>query len=172
MTLTSVEKTAGRWFSDKAKNALAVALADFPDSAPCSGLAKFYRHECPKQEGRTRSIQLTPVSLRSPEIWVAWVSQSPVIPGVPTGSWSVISREEAEDLVAAGDPVEVEQVLAGKFNFTWKRGQCPKCKLMVLSREGILRDSRPGKAQPPGDLAAFSQRPEYRVTQAARREHE
>jgi hypothetical protein len=170
MTLTNVEKTAGRWFRDRAEMALATALADFPDSAPCSALARFYRHECAKQEGRTRSIPLNAVTLHSPEIWVTWHAGDDTAPASP--AWVVISREDAEDLVAAGDPVEVEQVLAEKFNFTWTQGLCAKCGQRVLSREGVLRDARPGKASPPGDLAAFSQRPEYRATKAVRREHE
>lgn len=171
MTLTFIEKTAGREFRDKARYALAAALLDCPGSAPCDPLARFYRHECPEQEGRTRSIQLSPVTITSPEIWVTWVKKPGE--GQAEGSWTAISQEEAANLVSLGKAVEAEQVLAGKFSFTWKKGRCARCGMTVISREGILRDARPVRAEVQGDALVIVQQPgRHQVNRAVLRELE
>jgi hypothetical protein len=123
---------------------------------------QFYRHECPEQQGRTRSFPLKDLTYTSPELWVTWAD----------GEMRVISPQEAEDLVAAGEVVEFETVLAGQFSFTWKQGECRFCHLVAVSTDSILKDARPLKAALSGDLASFTQEQSFRVTKGVSREHE
>ena len=162
MALTAVEKCAGLWFRKGAEQVLTQDLLDNPDSAPCSALTMFFRHECPQRKGRTRSIRLDERSLTSPEMWVT----------VREGKLAVISPSEAQYLVDQGEAVEAEHVLAGKFSFTWKKGQCRKCGLTAVSREGILRDLRPERGARQGDLSSFAQGPSFRATRGVIRERE
>jgi hypothetical protein len=102
------------------------------------------------------------VEVRSPEIWVTW--DGDVL--------RVIGRDEAEDLVAAGESVEFEAVLAGKLSFTYTRGRCPKCHLVVTSEGGVLRDARPmTPSARQDDLATFSQGMLLRDSGGLKREH-
>jgi hypothetical protein len=160
MALTAVEKCAGKWFRDQAAKELEQERRAGGESAACSPQVRYFRHECPRQEGRTRSISLGETVLTSPETWVTWKGDA----------LGVISREEAERLVAADTPVEFETVLAGKFSFTFKTGRCPKCRLQVVSAEGVLRDARPVLSSQQGDLATFTQGMNGRVTGGLRRE--
>jgi hypothetical protein len=144
MPLTEVEKCAGREFRKRAEVVLEVAWADFPDCTPCSAQVSFFRHECPAVKGRTRAVQLKDMTLISPEIWVCWNEGVLVaIGGVP----------EAQQRLADGIVDEYEQVLAGKFSFTWKQGKCSHCQLPVMSREGVLKDNRATVKIEQGDLA-------------------
>lgn len=161
MGLSRIEKCAGRWFRGEAEKLLAASLIDFPDSAPCSPHVYRYRHPCPEVAGRTRSIALQDVIVSSPEIWVSWNGDDV----------QVITRGEAEALVAAGTAVEFETVLAGKFEFTWKNGRCDKCGLRAISREGEFSDARPVHGMQQEDLATFTQGMQTRVTGGVRREH-
>lgn len=130
--LTALEKAAGRHFRGAAEQVLAVSLLDHPDSAPCSYRVKFFRHEC-AVEGRTRSVRLEDMTLTSPEMLVS----------IRGGELAVIEAALAERLVSYGMPVEYEVILAGKFSFSWKYGECGRCGLTVMSREGVLKDERP-----------------------------
>lgn len=161
MALNQVEKCAGRMFRSAAEEVLAAALMDFPDSAPCSAQAEYFRHGC-NRGGRTRSVHLEDITLTSPELWVTWADG---------GGLRVISRAEAETRVAGGEAVEFETVLAGKFSFTWKKGSCPSCHLTAISREGVFRDARPLGSSRQDDLAVFSQGMLVRDTAGLRREH-
>jgi hypothetical protein len=138
-----------------------MSLADFADCAPCSAHVQFYRHECSRQLGRTRSIQLKDMTYTSPELWVTWHDDE----------LTVITRDAAEFLVSKGEPVEFEAVLAGKFSFTWKTGVCAKCGLLAAS-EGVFRDARPQPVTKQGDLAVFTQGQQLQVTKGVMREHE
>lgn len=159
MALTAIEKCAGKAFRDGSEALLVAAVADHPYSAPCSALAEYYRHECVR-EGRTRSVRLADISLTSPELWVTWDGDG----------LRVIGRDEAEQLVADGEPVEFEAVLAGKFSFTWKMGSCNLCHLTAISREGVFRDARPLLSARQDDLATFSQGMVTRNTAGVKRE--
>jgi hypothetical protein len=144
MALTPVDKCAGRRFRADAEFALAEAWLMFPKAVPCSAQVRFFRHECPVVKGRTRAIRLDDRTLTSPEIWVCW-----------TGSeLEAISQSEAQQRLADGIVAEYEQVLAGKFSFTWKAGRCGHCELTAMSREGVLEDARPVQADAQGDLAS------------------
>lgn len=134
MGLTAVEKVAGRRFRTEAQAVLAAALLDFPESVPCSGQIRFFRHECPTVKGRTRAVRLDDMTLLSPEIWVGC--------GEDAGEAQAFTPVEAAQRLEAGMVAEYEQVLAGKFSFTWKAGKCGHCGMMVTSREGVLKDVR------------------------------
>lgn len=156
MALTAFEKCAGKWWRAQAEQ---MRLAITAGAVPCSPYVAFYRHECPEQEGRTRSIALDEEGFDSPEIWVTWME-----------GLAVISQQDAEALVASGIAVEVEQILAGKFRYTWKKGECPKCLAHVAS-EGVFRDARPLPNGRQDDLATFSQGMMLRTTKGLKREH-
>jgi hypothetical protein len=159
MALTNFEKCAGKWWRDVKAEPFRLARAD--GCAPCSPRVAFYRHECAEQEGRTRSIALGQEGFRSPEIWVTWSGDD----------LKVIGRDEAEELVAKGEPVEFEVILAGKFSYDWKTGECPRCHLKVIS-EGVFKDARPLPAARQDDLASFSQGQLLRTTPGLLREHQ
>ena len=146
MTLNRFEKAAGKSFRAEATRDLALSLASFPDSVPCSPYVSYFRHECPAVKGRTRSVILEDITLASPQILVTWGGED----------YEVISADEAEAAVAAGHPVEAEVILAGKFTFSWVRGKCGKCGLVVMSREGVFRDARPDKGEAQADLASLT----------------
>jgi hypothetical protein len=143
VALTEIEKCAGRWFRDGAESVFAAAWALFPASAECSPQVRFFRHECPAVKGRTRAVRLEDMTLTSPEIWVYWNGTA----------LEAVSPQQAQQRLADGVVVEYEQVLAGKFSFTWKQGKCRHCGLSVISREGVLKDVRAAPKIEQGDLA-------------------
>jgi len=143
--LNAVEKCAGRKFRAGADTVLAASLLDFPDSAPCSVRARFYRHECSAVKGRTRAIRLDDRMLASPEIWVT---------AGEDGNLEALFQDEAQRRLELGAVAEYQQVLAGKFTFTWKHGKCGHCGLAAISREGVLADARPATVVHQDDLAS------------------
>lgn len=163
MGLTQVEKTAGRWFRASAQAMLEQSWAAAPEAAPTSSYVRFYRHNCEAVKGRTRAVTLDEVKVVSPEIWVTLGDE---------GELKVISREDAEAVVAGGDPLEFEAVLAGKFEYVWRTGECGHCHLQVLSGEGILNDARPLRGPRQDDLASLSGGLRmFRATPGLKREH-
>jgi hypothetical protein len=146
MALSVVEKCAGRRFREGAELLLAAAWTDWPDSMPCSEKISFFRHPCEAVKGRTRAIRLEDMVVSSPEIWVCWDEGSEVL--------EAMAPETAQGRLDAGVVAEYEQILAGKFTFTWKQGKCGHCHRMALSREGELKDARPGAKLTQGDLGS------------------
>jgi hypothetical protein len=151
MGLSVIEKRAGRAFREGAQLALAVAWADFPDSAPCSAQVSFFRHECPVVKGRTRAIRLDDVTLASPEIWVCWNEGGLAL--------EALFPSEAQQRLDSGIVAEYEVILAGKFSFTYKSGKCGHCGMTAMSREGVLKDARPGGKIRQDDLGQSSSLP-------------
>lgn len=143
--LTDAERVAGTAFRESARLTLAEAWRAFPDAAPCDPRLRFFRHQCSARTGRTRSVALAEETETSAEAWVGWKD----------GALAVLDPDAVRAQVAAGEAVEFEVVLAGKFNFTWRRGTCPKCELRVMSRDGTLREARVRTA-PQADLAVLS----------------
>jgi hypothetical protein len=135
MALTAIEKCAGKMFRAGAESLLAEAWRIAPDSAPCSEKVAFFRHPCKQVKGRTRAIRLEDVTVTSPEIWVCWTDDV----------LEALTPAQAQLRLEIGEVAEYEQVLAGKFTFTWKRGRCGHCNLRAMSREGELKDMRPGR---------------------------
>jgi hypothetical protein len=145
MALSKAEKCAGRMFREGAEWLLAIAWQGSPDSMPCSAQVSFFRHECPKVEGRTRAIRLEDVTVASPEIWVCWNED--------TEELEALTPQDAQSRLDGGAVVEYEQILAGKFAFTWKQGKCGRCGAVAMSREGVLSDARPGPKLRQADLS-------------------
>jgi hypothetical protein len=144
VALTAVEKCAGKLFREGAMRVLDHAWDDSPDSMPCSEKISFFRHPCVAVKGRTRAIQLKDMTLTSPEIWVCWNEVDEM--------FEALTPVQAQQRLETGEVAEYEQVLAGKFTFTWKRGECGHCHQVAMSRAGELRDVRPTNKIQQGDL--------------------
>lgn len=145
MALTVVEKCAGRLFRERAEHILGIAWLDAPDSMPCSEKISFFRHPCVAVKGRTRAINLKDMTFTSPEIWVCWNETETEL--------QAMTPAEAQKRLEAGEVAEYEQILAGKFTYTWKRGECGHCHQVAMSRVGELKDARPAAKIRQADLA-------------------
>jgi hypothetical protein len=165
MGLTQTDRAAGAQFKFRAQHALDCLWVENRAAAQCSPQVRFYRHECPAVDGRTRSVRLEDRTYTSPEMWVDWNKGNP----------QVYSEAQANERLARGMVAEYETVLAGRFAFTWKTGECKHCHLTVMSREGVLKDLRPAvrDKDKAGDLAVFAQGPlDVTLTPAIKREHD
>jgi hypothetical protein len=151
MALTVVEKCAGKRFRESAELLLGTAWSDSPDSMPCSEKISFFRHPCPEVQGRTRAIRLEDMTVTSPEIWVCWNEDSEELEALTPG--------EAQKRLDTGVVAEYEQILAGKFSYTWKRGKCGHCHQVAMSRAGELKDARRSVKETQTDLGAQASQP-------------
>ncbi len=126
MTLTDLEKMAGRIYRDLSQAALEEShLADPPTFVPLPWL-RHYRHNCPLRNDRSTSLELKEVYVLSPELWVCYCS------ALGEHSDSFPHRD------CQGGKVAAEK---GRFAFIYKEGKCG-CGATARSTAGRLVDAR------------------------------
>lgn len=139
MGLTAPERAAGRLFREAARAQLARRDAPGgPSAGECPAVVSVWRHVCPRQDGRTRPVQLRREEWVSPEIWVTWGGSAFADNPLNADGWKAMWAYEAEALMEEGIVAEYVVIQPGRFGFTWVHGACRKCDLAVRSRDGIF----------------------------------
>jgi hypothetical protein len=132
MSLTDLEKAAGRKWRASCQR----VLDELSDAEPAGGganpLLRVIRHPCAARGGASVGIELREHYLASPELWVCYCG---VIE--PCGEFRVFPHDDCDGgKIAAA---------AGLFCWIWKDGRCLDCELVLRSRHGLidLAASRP-----------------------------
>jgi hypothetical protein len=123
VTLTPVQKKAGRAFRAERQAALDALNGREPPGQPVLVFWRVVRHECPEAGGASTCVTLREHRETSPAYWVCYCGVvSPLIPGS-------FPHSDCD----GGKMVTAE----GQFTFTWKEGHCSGCGLVLRSRAGI-----------------------------------
>lgn len=120
MSLTPVEKQAGRAFRDARQSALSLLNETWPPDRYALVFWRVVRHECEKAGGASIGITLREVCEPSPEYWQCYCGEV----GLPGKAFP--HRACGVSKVVA---------TAGQFAFIWKKGKC-SCGLAVRTRKG------------------------------------
>lgn len=122
MSLSDLEKKAGRTFRDARQSVLDDLNAAFPSGGEADPLHRTVRHACPGQGGASIGIELTEHREASPLYWVCYCSR------VAEYIQYVFPHEDCQGGVPAAE--------AGLLSFVWKDGRCPDCGLVLRSSRG------------------------------------
>lgn len=123
MTLTDLEKQAGRRFRDTRQAVLDELNRGYPAEGLADPLLRVVRHQCPARRGASTGIALREHYETSAEYWVCYCG---VI--APKGEFRVFPHDDCD----GGKLVAAE----GLFCFIWKDGRCPDCQLVLRSVTG------------------------------------
>jgi hypothetical protein len=125
MSLTDLEKHAGRVFRDSRQAGLDALNASEPPGGDADPLLRVVRHPCAARGGASIGIALRQHYQASPELWVCYCG---VIE--PKGEFRVFPHDDCDGgKIAAAD---------GLLCFIWKDGRCPECRLVLRSARGII----------------------------------
>lgn len=126
MLLTDDQKLAGRMFRKQCQDALEASHQDMPPDFIPPPWIKHWRHNCPKRQGRSTSLELKEKYWTSPRIGVCYCST--VAPWTaPEGDFPHEDCQGGRDLTEAGF-----------FAFIFKEGKCGGCGMTARSRAGRL----------------------------------
>jgi hypothetical protein len=130
MSLTDLQKAAGKVFVASCQAELDRVNAGRPPGGYVSPLWRVVRHPCPVR-GTSTGIELTERYTPNPALWVCYCS---VI--APMNPEAFPHRDCDGGKLAAA---------AGLLAFVWKHGWCPACELVLRSETGrlFLAASRP-----------------------------
>jgi hypothetical protein len=122
MTLTALEKEAGRKFRAGQQAVLGELNRQEPPGGEADPLHRTVRHACPAHDGASIGIELTEHREASPLYWVCYCSL------VAEYIQYVFPHEDCQGGVPAAG--------AGLLSFVWKDGRCPDCGLVLRSSRG------------------------------------